>query len=1127
MAVELKNNFNGGMDLDTDLHLLPKNKYIDALNITRDSVGANSDDVPTNLYGNRFIPYSQATGTNKTIGRFPFPLRGTVIYFIYNSNGKHTIAEFNAETEVITTVFRCFTDSDTDILGFTETGRISNVNVFPYDTGDLLFFVDSIGRPTTINIDRFKNNEYNPVTRDIINVAKRPPLSPPDAVYDNDTTRRVNGTRNKFFKFQQVWVFDDNEESTFSPQSSMPIPNKILDETFTSVITNNNVIRLSLLSGPQNVKEVRLLMSFVDKNNTWSPFATVEVINKTSSSIADNTVFNYNFYNDSVYPTYDPARAIQLFDWVPDTAGCQEMANGNTLEFADITEGLDRTLSANVVNTISTVAAGGGGSIGSLNAVSSQFGVVIAIVTTTFSGVPATGTIILMTLIRVSTGLPVTVATYTTIAGDTSATVATAIAASINGLGIGSSAVAVGSVVTFQYVAPTYNTLTTTITAPATSSTTNSFATWLWSTERDIAIEYFTQAGKTNGVLYSGKITFPAYAENVSHVPLLPYINTKIYHAPPDWAYSYQILFSKEPTKPLFWHTVDVNTAETDYIYFDVTNMLLNATKFPTTTSVLNYSFVDGDRLRLIRRMDNNTVYADTYDALILGLVVNPTINGIVQLDKQFIKIKKISPFSTVNYASKYFVIEIYRPGQQVASGTNETFYEIGEEYPILNPTTATRVHGGQVTDQSTDYVTPAEINFYNGDSYFRTRTIPISESGVATFYVQDLNVVDFYTSAVSSISGRPSVIDVNQKEANFPATIRFSQDIQPNTNINRLNRFFPENFIDADASYGAIKRIAPRDRQLEIFQYLKTGFSPLFSQIGKAPGGDNVLLTTDKLLNPVQYYTGDWGIGEAKASLAQFGYVMYFFDTTKGAIIRLSRDGLTNLSELYKYNSWSTEQIPLRITDNIIGVVEQRTNNYIFSLAEVTSGLTVEPATTRSFSERTNSFGSRLSFIPDEMCSLGTQFMSWKNGQLWMHDADTYNNFYGVQYPSSITAVWNDNVALKKKFLAIGYQSKDNIVWESPETGDVKTSAVNSQTGFEQISQLKTADYELQETVLNAGFLRDANSMMDAREALVNGDYLAGNYIITKLVCPATKTSQLVNLIMPYITYIPSSRNF
>lgn len=51
-------------------------------------------------------------------------------------------------------------------------------------------------------------------------------------------------------------------------------------------------------------------------------------------------------------------------------------------------------------------------------------------------------------------------------------------------------------------------------------------------------------------------------------------------------------------------------------------------------------------------------------------------------------------------------------------------------------------------------------------------------------------------------------------------------------------------------------------------------------------------------------------------------------------------------------------------------------------------------------------------SFIPDGMLQLNNEFYTFKDGQLYRHNASTVNrnNFYGVDYPSRVTVVMNDS---------------------------------------------------------------------------------------------------------------------
>lgn len=1197
--IDVKNSFLKGLDLDTDYYSLPRDAYADALNITRDAFSSNRDLGITTIVGNRLVNYTLPAGTNKVVGALGVLVRNTVLYCVYNSNNLHSVLEYNNSNRTISKVFENITDSGGEnILSFNTIDCVTSMNIYIRDDGDLLFFLDSLGRPTMMNVTRFKSGEYTPVTRQIINLHKMPPLSPPDAVYDNDTNIGTNDLRNKLFRFKYRWIYDDDLKSTWSPISSVPYPASILDPEFTNDPNNNNVIHINMNSGQKNVKQIELAVSFVNKVNEWPIFQSVIVIDKVQDAIDDDISFNYDFYNDATYPFIDVTESNLLFDWIPRYAKAQEMPNGNYIALAGITEGYDRDLEPNVDIAILTVAAGNGGTIGSLNGivVTSTLGPFDA-GTITFSGIPATGTEINVYLETTPGGIQTLIGTYITVSGDTSTTVATAIAASMNMIGIVEDADAGGSVVVFLWDQDDYDFDELEITPPGSDADNDSIPTWKWSTSRNLGLIYFDENGVTNGVLYSAKIVFPPYAENGSQQCLLPYINVKIYHVPPDWAYSYQFVITKEPTTYLFWECTEINDDETEYLYFNVSNITLNSTNNPTIASVLSYSFQDGDRMRLIRRMSDDTVYAEDYDAEIIGQVVDPTINGS-PVTGTYIKIANVAPFDGVNYSSDFFVIEIYRPGKQPPSETNQVFYEFGEQYPILDPGTEDRVHGGQVTNQSEDYIIPAEVNLYEGDSYFRSRTVYLSDVGFGTFNVQDRNFVDFYTSAVSSVDGRPSVIEINARSATYGATIRHSEPYQPNTNINGLNRFYPENLRDCDLSFGGIERLKVRDRFVRVFQHLKTGMIPLFSNISKDGTGNEITVQTDTLLNPVQYYVGDWGIGTAATSLASYNYADYFTDNVRGVIIRVSNDGNTPISVLYKVNSWAVDQLPLRTgNSHIFGAYDQRSNNYIISLEQAyvvnalvidfqrmatavavqvfefgISGIPVvgnvlsitlsktlidtsvvtrtftytavngdtaqdmidnilgqvngdgafvasyfkspndpslrirrasptgvsytasvevlgsesEAATTLSFDEETNAFESFLSYTSEYMCSLGTLLISFKDGQLYTHDSTTYNQFYGVNYESNITVVFNDNPIIKKTPLSIAENSSS--IWDCPSI----YSNVNTYPGQRQETNLVAAEFIPFEGMPTASVKRDVNS----RGGKINGDFIKGNWL-------------------------------
>jgi hypothetical protein len=1169
------------------------------------------------------------------IGAYPNTIRNTVIYFLWDENGYHLILQYNNATRTITKILMSRTDSGMiDILGFQELNKITSVNIYNRNIaigeGDLLYFLDSQGRPTGLDILRFQNGEYIPITRDIIDVAKNVPLFPPVCLYGNETSKTTNSLRNRLFRFKYRYVYDNNELSTCSPISEVPLPFNILDDTYNNIISNNNKIDLSFYTGDKTVKNVELLMSYVNKTNDWSDFSLIHSVDKanltgltgilglstfpgfpnitiasivfnglifpwttieismtrlsplgivplaaytvvsgdTINSIVNNlytqlltlpagtfgfvatnggntlsfsynnTVYSivqsqivivnsitnfdnaniqYTFYNDGTYPVIDVNESIQLYDYVPTNANAQEMPNGNVLMYGGITEGYDKLQHTNVVNNILTrevlnINYGNLTSLFRLGRDGYSYSV-------TFFGVPLAGTVI--TIYVNSTSGVIIGSQYTTVVDNESiASIVFQLAQNFLVRGTGGTG---GTYWTSTYVVcvlPSNTYSSTTIVQPTSSAIANSIPTFLFSTSRKLGIAYFDQKGKTNGIVYSGNIDFPAYAENpTSHKVLLPYINTKIYHKPPEWAYSYGFYLTKESTQFLYWETADVKwgtnpvLASADYIYFDVTNISKNAIQSPTTATVLSYTFQDGDRVRLIRRPSDDTFFNDTYDAEVLGQVIDPKIDGANISKGIFIKIKAFAPFNTVNYTSKNFIIQLYRNLQTQPSGNNEVYYEFGQQYPIGDATLDTRFHIGVVTSQDYGSNTPAEFNFYNGDVYYRRRTITLDNetlSGSATYATLDRNFIDNYTSAVNSINGRTSIIDTNARKAYYSTLVRFSGAYQPDTNINGLNRFYALNFDQYDYTYGDIMRLKTRDRFVRVFQKLKVGQVPLYHQILKEQNKES-LVVSDRLLNPIQYYVGDLGIGDHPESLASYNFADYFVSNIKGIIARVSNDGVKFLSIDRKVDSWAWDHISRRGGDyKIYGCFDQILGNYIIALEQTPT----DPAYTLLYGENENTFDSFLSYHPEMMVNLGVLYITFKDGALYTHDATYYNNFYGTQYDSSVTFVFNQMPADRKTFTNISEVASQ--IWEVPE---MKTDIVNP-SGGQMVSYLITSDFETLEGGFEAAILKDINSP----GGIIDGDTMKGRVMTVKF--NAQSPSSLVSLNLVSLKYINSPLN-
>lgn len=391
--------------------------------------------------------------------------------------------------------------------------------------------------------------------------------------------------------------------------------------------------------------------------------------------------------------------------------------------------------------------------------------------------------------------------------------------------------------------------------------------------------------------------------------------------------------------------------------------------------------------------------------------------------------------------------------------------------------------------------------------------------------------------NVVTNSDNRADIVDTTSMQTFFNTLFRFSLPYQPATFINNTNRFTPNNFDEFTKEYGDIMRMVTWQRRLRIFQYRRCGEVGVYAKFIKDNTGINQLITSDTIItqNNIQYFEGNFGIGNQPSSLITSGFQCYFPDPIRDCFLRLSLDGIKNISEEFKTQSFSGSALPNYMQSyayqfggdaKVLGTYNFKSDKEgeaLFVLQGGSSGPNSIPGQTLAFNEKNNAFPSFYDINPDAISCAENVLYSCYNGNLYVHNNTTkYANFYGVQYYPSIQLVFNDNMVIKKKYLALAYQG--NQIWTAPNIGDIITSMINPQTGLPQISQLLAVDFEIKENVRYAAFLYDANSNDNPIVGLNSGDYLGGNYLVINLTYQG---SDFAFLYLPYINYIQSPRNF
>ena len=109
----------------------------------------------------------------------------------------------------------------------------------------------------------------------------------------------------------------------------------------------------------------------------------------------------------------------------------------------------------------------------------------------------------------------------------------------------------------------------------------------------------------------------------------------------------------------------------------------------------------------------------------------------------------------------------------------------------------------------------------------------------------------------------------------------------------------------------------------------------------------------------------------------------------------------------------------------------------------------------TLTYSDGFQGFPSFYSYIPDFMIGMNNYFYTFKNGDLYRHNTnETRNNFYGQQYTSTMTSVFNDQPLENKLFKTINLESSfvsQNHAWDGIFDTDIQDTGFIDYEWFEK----------------------------------------------------------------------------
>ena len=207
-------------------------------------------------------------------------------------------------------------------------------------------------------------------------------------------------------------------------------------------------------------------------------------------------------------------------------------------------------------------------------------------------------------------------------------------------------------------------------------------------------------------------------------------------------------------------------------------------------------------------------------------------------------------------------------------------------------------------------------------------------------WYVEEARIRGGYNNTIVDLGVKAFITESEDTELRLSNGIIYSGLYNSRTGVNETNVFSVGEAItkELDPRYGGIQKLYTTDTNLIIFQEDKVSNALIDKDAIYSADGNPTLTASQLVLGQINQYTGEYGISDNPESFAFKGYRMYFSDKNRGAILRLSRDGITEVSsygmrDYFRDRLASISERPQSLQVSLTLNIEQPAgiNNYLY----------------------------------------------------------------------------------------------------------------------------------------------------------------------------------------------------
>jgi hypothetical protein len=333
-----------------------------------------------------------------------------------------------------------------------------------------------------------------------------------------------------------------------------------------------------------------------------------------------------------------------------------------------------------------------------------------------------------------------------------------------------------------------------------------------------------------------------------------------------------------------------------------------------------------------------------------------------------------------------------------------------------------------------------------------------IVKSETKNWHIEESRIKGGFNSKAMDYGVRAHITNEDYRSQRRSNSLIYSGIYNDRTGVNNTNQFPIDKPItlSVDIQQGSIQKLFAEDQKLNIFQEEKVRYVPIDKDIIYTAEGVPLSTTSRVFLGDVVSYGTNYGIGKNPESFCHYAGRKYFVDKPKGAVLRLSSDGITEISN-YGMRAFFRDNLSGRL-----GFGQQIHLSWdIYNKDLVLNMLSLsEPgfvsdsdSYTVVFDEYSNGWTSFFSYIPEGFSgSLDGDYYTFKNNNIYKHNSSSsYNSFYGTSYDSRVDFIFNAEPSANKNLVTINYEGSDswnisNIETDSDQAENILAYDINNQ---------------------------------------------------------------------------------